>query len=83
MEWTKEQEAKWRDILDAKPLETVEEEFARGAYSIPKSTIPPNFVRIYIDRKRLERPPAQGRHKKATLYLTAFVAILVIAGFLL
>jgi hypothetical protein len=42
-----------------------------------------NFVRRYMDEKRFEPHAAQTRHKKAMLYLTALLAVLVLIGFLL
>ena len=42
-----------------------------------------NLVRLLLDEKRSENHPAQTRHKKAMLYLAAFLAVLVLIGFLL
>jgi hypothetical protein len=36
-----------------------------------------------MDEKHFESHPAQARHKKAMLYLAAFLAILVLIGFML
>jgi hypothetical protein len=36
-----------------------------------------------VDEKRSERDPAESKRKKAMLYLTAFLAILLLIGFLL
>ena len=36
-----------------------------------------------MDEKHFERHAAQTRHKKAMLYLSAFLAILVLIGFML
>jgi hypothetical protein len=43
----------------------------------------PNLVRLDMDEKRFERDAAETKRKQAMLYLAAFLAILVLIGFLL
>ena len=43
----------------------------------------PRLLGLYIDEKRFERDATETKRKKDMLYLAAFLAILVLIGFLL